>query len=47
MSSRIKPLHSLEENGFKYELKVEQRKVIGQLFGRKDLPAVWPTSYGN
>ena len=40
-----RPLHSLEENGFKCELKVKQWKAIGQLFERKDLPAVWPTSY--
>ena len=39
-----KPLHSLEENGFNYEMKVEQRKAIGQLSERKDLLAVRPTS---
>ena len=38
-------LHSLEGNGFKYELKVEHRKAITQLLERKDLVAVLPTGY--
>jgi len=37
--------HSFEENGFKYELKVGQRKAIRQLFERRDVLAVLPTSY--
>lgn len=37
---------TLHENCLKYELKVEQKKSIKQLFERRDLLAVLPTGYG-
>ena len=38
-------LRCLEENGFKFVLKAEQKKAIRQLFEKKDLLAVLPTGY--
>ena len=39
-------MRSLEENGIKFMLKVEQKTAIRHLFEKKDLLAVLPTGYG-